>query len=110
MLSALLRPFQGNWRNKPNEDHADREHDFARRASIAEYRQHLHATADFTEADDDDDDEESNDGEPSRYPLGGHPEQDEDGLPQPAGGVLPLFSASHLGANARSAAHALRPC
>lgn len=88
MLSALLRPFQGT--NSRNEDHADLEHDFARRPSIAEYRQHLHATADFTEADDDDEEEEeSNDG--------GRPE-DEDGLP-PSTGLLPLFSASHLGAN-----------
>lgn len=91
MLSALLRPFQGK---SHHDDHADLEHDFTPRPSIVEYRSHLHATADFTEAEDDD--EESNDGQQSRYPLGGRPDEDEDGLAQ-AAGLLPLFSASHLG-------------
>ena len=94
MLSALLRPFQGT--SSHHKDLADPEQDFGARPSISEYRRHLHATADFTEADDDDD--ESNNGEQSRYPLGGRAEEDEDGLAQSTG-LLPLFSASHLGMN-----------
>lgn len=93
MLSALLRPFKGN--SSQAENREDLEQDFAFRPSVAEYRSHLHATADFTEADDDDE-EESNDGEQSRYPLGGRPE-DEDGMGR-SSGLLPVFSANHLGA------------
>lgn len=92
MLSALLRPFKGSSRAK---DDADLEHDITFRPSVAEYRSHLHATADFTEADDDDE-EESNDGHQSRYPPGDRPEEDEDGLARSTG-LLPLFSAHHLG-------------
>lgn len=102
MLSALLRPFKGS--SSQAQDHGDLEHDIAFRPSIAEYRRHLHATADFTEADDDDEEdeeedeeEESNHGEQSRYPRGARPaEDDEDGLAR-AAGLLPLFSANHLG-------------
>jgi hypothetical protein len=94
MLSALLRPFKGN--SSQAENCEDLEQDSAFRPSVAEYRRHLHATADFTEADDDDE-EESNDGEQSRYPLGGRPE-DEDGMAR-SSGLLPLFSANHLGGN-----------
>jgi hypothetical protein len=94
MLSALLRPFRGS--SSQAEDPADLEHDFAFRPSAAEYRSHLHATADFTEADDDDE-EESNDGEQSRYPLGGRQEEDEDGMARSTG-LLPLFTANHLDA------------
>ncbi|KAK4126220.1 hypothetical protein N657DRAFT_569196 [Parathielavia appendiculata] len=90
MLSALLRPFQGS---RQADDHADLEHDIAFRPSVAEYRSHLHATADFTEADDDE--EESNDGEQSRYPLAGRPDEDEDGMARSTG-LLPRFSAGHL--------------
>lgn len=92
MLSALLRPFKGSDAHK----HADLERDLVSRTSpsAAEYHRHLHATADFTEADDDDD--ESNDGEQSRYLGGGRPEADEDGPTQSAG-LLPLFSTSSLG-------------
>ncbi|KAK3899064.1 hypothetical protein C8A05DRAFT_37329 [Staphylotrichum tortipilum] len=96
MLSALLRPFKGS--SSQAQDHGDPEHDIAFRPSIAEYRRHLHATADFTEADDDDeeDEEESNNGEQSRYPRGSRPgEDDEDGLAR-AAGLLPLFSANQL--------------
>jgi hypothetical protein len=97
MLSALLRPFTGSGHAK---DDADLEHDITFRPSVAEYRRHLHATADFTEADDDDDDEEeSNDGEQSRRPPpGDRPDEDEDGMARSAG-LLPLFSGNHLGAN-----------
>ncbi|KAL2133091.1 hypothetical protein VTI74DRAFT_2959 [Chaetomium olivicolor] len=91
MLAAFLRPFKGS--SSRVEDQPDLEQDVAFRPSIAEYRRHLHATADFTEADDDD--EESNDGEQSRVPRGGRPEVDEDGLAGSAG-LLPLFSANHL--------------
>jgi hypothetical protein len=94
MLSALLRAFKGS--SSQVEEHADLEQDIQFRPSVAEYRRHLHATADFTEADDDDDDdEESNDGGRNRYPPGSRPE-DEDGLPR-SGSLLPLFSADHLG-------------
>ncbi|KAK4236989.1 hypothetical protein C8A03DRAFT_35102 [Achaetomium macrosporum] len=86
MLSALLRPFKGS--SSQVEEHADLEQDILFRPSIAEYRRHLHATADFTEADDDDD-EESNDGEGTRRP------EDEDGVAR-SSGLLPLFSANHL--------------
>ncbi|KAJ4300376.1 hypothetical protein N0V88_003050 [Collariella sp. IMI 366227] len=91
MLAALLRPFKGS--SSRVEDRPDLEHDFTFRPSIAEYRRHLHATADFTEADDDD--EESNDGEQSRARPAGGPEVDEDGLARSAG-LLPVFSGSHL--------------
>lgn len=97
MLSALLRPFQGS--NSYNADAADVEQDATPRPSLGEYRQHRHATADFTEADDDDEDEESNHGEQSRCPLRGRPQEDEDGLAQPTG-ILPLFSGGHLGTSA----------
>ncbi len=92
MLSAFLRPFTGSSRAKGD---ADLEHDITFRPSVAEYRSHLHATADFTEADDDDE-EESNDGERSRQPPGDRPEEDEDGLARSAG-LLPVFSANNLG-------------
>ncbi|KAL2175707.1 uncharacterized protein P884DRAFT_46421 [Thermothelomyces heterothallicus CBS 202.75] len=91
MLSALLRPFKGS--SSQAEDPRDLEHDSAFPPSVAEYRSHPHATADFTEADDDD--EESNDGERHLYPLGGRPEQHEDGLAR-FGGLLPLFATNHL--------------
>ncbi|KAL2153200.1 hypothetical protein VTH82DRAFT_4355 [Thermothelomyces myriococcoides] len=91
MLSALLRPFKGS--SSQAEDPRDLEHDSAFRPSIAEYRSHPHATADFTEADDDDD--ESNDGEGHPYPLGGRPEEHEDG-PARCTGILPLFTTNHL--------------
>ncbi|KAK4103695.1 hypothetical protein N658DRAFT_557482 [Parathielavia hyrcaniae] len=95
MLSALLRPFKGS---RPADSQEDLEHDIAFRPSIAEYRSHLHATADFTEADDDEEeeeDEDSNDGQQSRYPLGARPHEDEDGR-APSAGLLPLHSAGHL--------------
>lgn len=95
MLSALLRPFQGN--NSYGAAAADVERDIGPRPSLGEYRQHRHATADFTEADDDDD-EESNHGEQSRYASGGRTQADEDGLAQPTG-LLPMFSGGHLGLN-----------
>ncbi|KXX79166.1 Calcium channel YVC1 [Madurella mycetomatis] len=91
MLSALLRPFQGN--NSYDSAAADVERDIAPRPPLGEYRQHRHATADFTEADDDD--EESNHGEQSRYPSGGRTQADEDGLAQSTG-LLPMFSGGHL--------------
>lgn len=93
MLSALLRPFKGS--SSQAEDFADPERDIFFRPSIAEYRRHPHATADFTEADDDDD-EESNNGEQSHPDPGRRPEEDEDGQAR-AAGLLPLFSANHLG-------------
>ncbi len=92
MFSALLRPFTGSSRAK---DDTDLEHDITFRPSVAEYRSHLHATADFTEADDDDE-EESNDGERSRQTPGDRPEEDEDG-PARSAGLLPVFSANNLG-------------
>ncbi|SPQ23608.1 4a3d1dda-dbba-4b4f-b835-99480bc5d645 [Thermothielavioides terrestris] len=92
MLSALLRPFFKGSSSRA-EDHADLEQDIVFRPSIAEYHRHLHATADFTEADDDD--EESVDGEQSRPARGTRTEEDEDGLARSAG-LLPLFSADHL--------------
>ncbi|KAL2159938.1 hypothetical protein VTH06DRAFT_2071 [Thermothelomyces fergusii] len=88
MLSALLRPFKGQ-----AEDPRDLEHDSAFRPSVAEYRSHPHATADFTEADDDD--EESNDGEGHSHPLGGRPEEPEDGVAR-FNGLLPLFAPNNL--------------
>lgn len=94
MLSALLRPFKGSSHAK---DDADIEHNITFRPSVAEYRSHLHATADFTEADDDDE-EESNDGHQPRYPLGDRGEEDEDGLARSTG-LLPVFSVHHLGAD-----------
>ncbi|GAB1318899.1 Integral membrane channel protein [Madurella fahalii] len=94
MLSALLRPFQGN--NAYNAAAADVERDVTPRPSVGEYREYRHATADFTEADDDEEEEEeSNHGEQSRYPLGGRTQDDEDGLAQSAG-LLPMFSGGHL--------------
>ncbi|KAH6856639.1 hypothetical protein B0I37DRAFT_79917 [Chaetomium sp. MPI-CAGE-AT-0009] len=92
MLSALLRPFKGI--TSQAEGSPDLEQDFASRPSVAEYRRHLHATADFTEADDDDE-EESNDGERSRYPTEGRPVEDEDGLTRSTG-LLPLFTGNQL--------------
>ncbi|KAK3294872.1 uncharacterized protein B0H64DRAFT_197170 [Chaetomium fimeti] len=94
MLSALLRPFKGI--TSQAERSPDPEQDFASRPSVAEYRRHLHATADFTEADDDDDDEEeSNDGDRSRYPTEGRPVEDEDGLARSTG-LLPVFTGNQL--------------
>ncbi|KAH6631772.1 hypothetical protein F5144DRAFT_231346 [Chaetomium tenue] len=92
MLSALLRPFKGITSQVGGS--TDPEQDFASRPSVAEYRSHLHATADFTEADDDDE-EESNDGDRSRYPAEGRPVEDEDGPARPTG-LLPLFTANQL--------------
>ncbi|KAK4651425.1 hypothetical protein QC762_606080 [Podospora pseudocomata] len=107
MLSALLRPF-GRGENSQDEGHRpDVEQRFAPtnrmyRASVAslgEYRQHRHAAADFTEAEDDDDDEENeshhDNGQSSRYQAAGvQTEEDEDGRSHSIG--LPLFSAGHL--------------
>ena len=111
MLSALLRPFSkgGNSNSQAEDGHPDIEQRFPRqpsryaRASVAsagEYRQHRHATADFTEADDDDDEEESNhEQQQSRYQgAGARAEEDEDGLANSAN-LLPVFSAGHLGIN-----------
>ncbi|KAL2142756.1 hypothetical protein VTI28DRAFT_773 [Corynascus sepedonium] len=92
MLSALLRPFKGS--SSQADDHPDPEHDPAFRPSVAEYRNHPHATADFTEADDDDD-EESNDDEQHHHPFRGRPGDDEDGLAR-SSGLLPLFAANQL--------------
>lgn len=97
MLSALLRPFQGSSSHSEDRDRVDAQQDPTPRPSVAEYRRHLHATADFTEADDDDDDDDSShDGAEPRFPLGGGPQEDEDGLAQTSG-LLPLFSATNLG-------------
>ena len=95
MLSALLRPFKGITSHVGGS--TDPEQDFASRPSVAEYRSHLHATADFTEADDDDE-EESNDGDRSRYPTEGRPVETEDG-PSRSTGLLPLFAPNQLGGN-----------
>jgi len=95
MLSALLRPFQGSSRSRIDDDRADVEQHATSRPSLAEYRNHPHATADFTEADDDDD--ESNDGDPqSRFPRSRRPGDNDDGLGR-SSGLLPLFSDHHLG-------------
>jgi hypothetical protein len=99
MLSALLRPFKGITSHAGGS--TDPEQDFTSRPSVAEYRSHLHATADFTEADDDDDEEEeSNDGDRSRYPAEGRPVEGEDG-PARSTGLLPLFTPNQLGGNPR---------
>jgi hypothetical protein len=92
MLSALLRPFKGSSSRADDRD-ADLEHDFAFRPSIAEYRRHLHATADFTEADDDDDE---SDGAAQSRPAPGARPDDDDGMAG-SSGILPLFSANNLG-------------
>jgi len=96
MLSALLRPFNKGDRNPRNEDEDDVEQDPRLvQTSARDYAQHRHATADFTEADDDDD--ESHEGGQSRYHHDGNrTQEDEDGLNQSIG-VLPFFSAGHLG-------------
>ncbi|KAK4193837.1 hypothetical protein QBC35DRAFT_468709 [Podospora australis] len=103
MLSALLRPFNKG-ENSHDESHRDIEHHFASipprpsAATLGEYRQHRHATADFTEADDDDEDEDDeprNNGGQSRYHAGMQTEEDEDGRTNSVG-VLPVFSAGHL--------------
>ena len=95
MLSTFMRPFKGATRNADDGDLLERNSEPTRRpASVRSYAQHRHATADFTEADDDDD--ESDD---ARQPHGNatiRGNEDEDGLNQ-AIGVLPLFSAGHLG-------------
>jgi hypothetical protein len=102
MLTALLRPFKGGSHTRSNNG-ADSEHDVGYRypPSARQPTLHRHATADFTEGDeddDDDDDEPSHDGgQPSYHPADNRVEDDEDGTSQPPG-VLPLFSAGHLGA------------
>ncbi|KAK3353021.1 hypothetical protein B0T25DRAFT_478976 [Lasiosphaeria hispida] len=94
MLSALLRPFKGIPQHEGQDDVEDvLQH--PPRPLAPDYRQHRHATADFTEADDDDDEEESNDGARQRYPVGNRNEEDEDGVTQSIG-VLPMFAAGHL--------------
>ncbi|KAK3323415.1 hypothetical protein B0T19DRAFT_203425 [Cercophora scortea] len=96
MLSALLGPFKGTRQSEPENDI---EHVQQARPSAAEYTQHRHATADFTEADDDDDDDDDDEfngaEQPLHYRVSNRADEDEDGLPQPAG-ALPLFSAGHL--------------
>ncbi|KAL1840702.1 hypothetical protein VTJ49DRAFT_197 [Mycothermus thermophilus] len=105
MLSALLRPFKGSSSRADGHHHADLEQDFALRPSIAEYRRHPHATADFTEADDDDD--ESDGAVQSRVAPGARPD-DEDGMARSLG-ILPLFSATNLDAiPVYSVTHAIR--
>src|SRR4051794_38767301 len=102
MLPMLLRPFQGRGAERERDDNQDlREarHDQSRAPSaVPEYRQHRHATADFTEADDDDDEEESNHGPQQRFRAGtrSRSEHGEDG-PSQSGGVLPVFATNHLG-------------
>ncbi|KAL2267602.1 hypothetical protein VTJ83DRAFT_4879 [Remersonia thermophila] len=106
MLSALLRPFRGSSSRADDQQPVDLEQDFAFRPSIAEYRRHLHATADFTEADDDDEDESDGAAQP-RAPSGGRPD-DEDGMAR-SSGILPLFSANNLDAiPVFSITHAIR--
>lgn len=96
MLSALLRPFKGS--SSRDGEPADVEQDFGSRPSVAEYRNHPHATADFTEADDDDDEEESIGGEPSGQQTNGLPNGDVNDPPR-SNEFLPLFTANanHLG-------------
>ncbi|KAK4146838.1 uncharacterized protein C8A04DRAFT_34721 [Dichotomopilus funicola] len=91
MLSALLRPFKGS--SSRDGDPADVEQDFGARPSVAEYRNHPHATADFTEADDDDDEEESIGGEPSGQQTNGLPNGDVNDPPR-SNEFLPLFTAN----------------
>lgn len=96
MLSTLMSPFKGR-RRSTNDDYGGRDTEPARPPPPAhdEYIRHRHATADFTEADDDEDEDESNDGGLPRFRGGNRADDNEDGLGQ--SGVLPLFSAGHLG-------------
>lgn len=114
MFSSTLRPGAGSRRvnRRPDSTGSLSPHPTRR-----EYTLRRHATADFTEADDDEPDDSHEEGPPPRFPNDRHVDDegdddddendnnneaiDEDGrhgaLP-----VLPLFSASHLGALPRS--------
>ncbi|KAK4197257.1 hypothetical protein QBC40DRAFT_334153 [Triangularia verruculosa] len=113
MLSTLIRPFGRGQKSQDEGHRPDIEQRFAptnrlHRASVAsigEYRQHRHAAADFTEADDDDEEDESHhghghghghgQGQSSRYQATSvQTEEDEDGQSHSIG--LPLFSTGHL--------------
>lgn len=68
-----------------------------------DYHEHRHATADFTEAEDEDEDHdedgarhEDDDDRPFLFPRASRFRSDETGREVPSG-LLPLFSASHLG-------------
>lgn len=87
-----MSPFKGR-RRSTNDGYAPRDPGPARPATHDEYTRHRHATADFTEADDDED--ESNDGRLPQFRSGNRADDEDGGLGQ--SGVLPLFSAGHLG-------------
>ncbi|RYP08236.1 hypothetical protein DL766_010190 [Monosporascus sp. MC13-8B] len=98
LLSSLLRPRKGRASERVDSHLFDLNPSQSPSPGPANrgYRDHRHATADFTEADDDDEDRDLIDQgrhfsflRPSRFPRG------ENGDAAPSG-LLPLFSASHL--------------
>ncbi|RYP64757.1 hypothetical protein DL771_008611 [Monosporascus sp. 5C6A] len=103
LLSSLLRPRKGRASERVDSHLFDSNPSQSPSPGPAnrDYRDHRHATADFTEADDDDDPDDDEDREhvdqgrrfsflrPSRF------RRDENGDAGPSG-LLPLFSASHL--------------
>ncbi|RYP39424.1 hypothetical protein DL767_002158 [Monosporascus sp. MG133] len=103
LLSSLLRPRKGGASERVDSSLFDSNPSQSPSPGPAnrDYRDHRHATADFTEADDDDDqddDEDRDHVDQARhfsFLRPSHFRRDKNGDAEPSG-LLPLFSASHL--------------
>ncbi len=108
LLSSLLRPRKTRAVRRVDDSHLFHPNPQSPPPGPvnSDYHEYRHATADFTEADDDDDDDEDHDEDGDRQDVDGDQSflfprtsrfrRDENGQAVPSG-LLPLFSASHLG-------------